>query len=300
MSEAWTLLAALQWTAGFFDKQGVASPRLDAEVLLGHVLALPRIQLYAQYDRPLGPDERHAYRELVKRRAAGEPVQYLVGAQEFWSLPLSVERGVLIPRPDTEVLVEEAVAFGKARAAAGAPVARVADVGTGSGAIAIALAHELEGAHVFATDIAEIPLRLAPQNAAKNSVGARVTVLRGAGLLPAWEAAGRRPLQIVASNPPYIRAADYAGLMREVRDHEPAEALVAGVDGLDVVRALVREVALPGVLDPEGACVLIEIGDADQAAQTAQMLAKAGLPGARIRDDYAGHPRVVVATTQTS
>ncbi|MCA9513885.1 MAG: peptide chain release factor N(5)-glutamine methyltransferase [Myxococcales bacterium] len=299
MSDTWTLLAALQWTAGFFEKQGVPSPRLDAEVLLGHVLSLPRIQLYAQYDRPLVPSERHDYRELVKRRAAGEPVQYLVGAQEFWSLPFAVERGVLIPRPDTEVLVEEAVAFAKERAAAGVPVARVADVGTGSGAIAVALAHELEGAEVFATDIADVPLRLAPANAAANGVGERVRVLRGAGLLPAWDAAERRPFQIVASNPPYIRAADYAGLMREVRDHEPREALVAGADGLDVVRALVREVATPGVLDPAGARVLIEIGDRDQAERTAEMLTNAGLSGARIRDDYAGRPRVVVAGIQT-
>ena len=294
MSETWTVLQILQWTRGFFDKLGVDSPRLDAELLLAKVLALPRIQLYVQYDRPLIAAERDAFRALIKRRAAGEPVQYILGEQEFWSLPFSVRRGVLVPRPDTETLVEHALGLARSLAGADGDGLRVADIGTGSGAIAVALAHELSGARVWAGDIAEVPLAVAPENARRNGVADRVTVCAGSGLAPLHAAAGPLPFDLICSNPPYIRAADLAGLMREVRDWEPHEALVSGADGLALLRTLVEEVTAPGALRPDGA-VLFEIGDADQAARVAADLTARGLRGARVVNDYAGHARVVVA-----
>ena len=294
MSETWTVLGIIKWTTGFFQKQGIDSPRLDAELLLAHVLQLERIQLYVQFERPLDPAERHTYRELVKRRAAGEPVQYILGNQEFWSLSFEVGRGVLVPRPDTEVLVEEALAIARTLAGKAGEGLRIADIGTGSGAIAVALASELEGARVWAGDIADAPLEVAPKNAHAAGVGERVTVCRGAGLAPLARAAGPGPFDLVCSNPPYIRAGDHPGLMREVRDWEPLEALVAGADGLDVLRVLVDEVARPGALRPDGA-VLFEIGDAEQADIVGGWLAARGLTGVRVRNDYAGRARVVIA-----
>ncbi|TNF24101.1 MAG: peptide chain release factor N(5)-glutamine methyltransferase [Deltaproteobacteria bacterium] len=292
MSETWTVLDILKWTTGFFEKLGIDSPRLTAELLLAHVLGLARIQLYVQFERPLDPIERQTYRELVKRRAAGEPVQYILGDQEFWSLSFVVRPGVLVPRADTEVLVEEAVAIARELAGREGEGLRIADVGTGSGAIAVALAHELPAAALWADDIADVPLEVAPQNAAAAGVGERVTVLRGAGLTPLLSAAG--PFDVVCSNPPYIRAGDLAGLMREVRDWEPLEALVSGADGLDVLRVLVDEVTRPGALRPDGA-VLFEIGDGPQAETVGGWLAARGFTGVRVRKDYGGRPRVVIA-----
>ncbi len=309
MSQVWTVLSIIQWTTEFFDKHGVDTPRLDAELLLARVLDVERIQLYVQFQRPLDSRERGRFRTLVKRRARGEPVQYILGQQEFWSIPFEVRAGVLIPRADTEVLVEEALALARTFktdlvAADDAPDTgaalplRIADVGTGSGAIAVALASELPAARVWAGDIADGPLELAPKNAAAAGVHDRVQVTAGPGLAPLWEAAGRAPFHIVASNPPYIRAADYPTLMREVRDWEPREALVAGADGNDVIRHLVSEAARPGRLHPDGA-LLIEIGDAQQAAQTQALCAAQGLVDTRIRQDLAGRPRVVVARRQS-
>ena len=294
MSDTWTLLQILKWTTGFFEKQGIGSPRLDAELLLAHVLGLERIQLYVQFDRPLVPAERHAYRELVKRRASGEPVQYILGTQEFWSIAFAVRRGVLVPRPDTEVLVEEALAIARTLAGQAGDGLRIADVGTGTGAIAVAIASELPGAAVWAGDIAAVPLALAPENARTAGVGDRVTVCPGAGLAPLVVAAGGGPFDLVCSNPPYIREGELAGLMREVRDWEPREALAAGADGLDVLRILVDEVARPGALRPDGA-VLFEIGDGAQADVVGAWLTARGLRGVRVRNDYAGRPRVVIA-----
>ncbi len=299
MSEVWTVLSILNWTTDFFAKHGVDSPRLDAELLLARVLEVERIQLYVQYDRPLGGGERDRFRALVKRRAAGEPVQYILGAQEFWSIPLEVTRGVLIPRPDTEIVVEEALACARALAEAeGLGALRIAEVGTGSGAIAIALAKELTDATVWAGDIAAAPLAVAPANAQRAALADRVLVHEACGLTPLWHAANRAPFHLVASNPPYIRTGDYPGLMREVRDWEPREALVAGPEGLDVYRTLIAEAAAPGVLHPTGSIVL-EIGDGPQADAVSALLRAAGFRHNRVREDYARRPRVVVATRQS-
>ncbi len=292
--KVWTVLETLTWTAEFFGRQGALSPRLDAELLLAETLGLKRIQLYVQYDRPLTEDERARYRELVKRRGRGEPVQYILGRQEFWSQSFEVGPGILVPRPDTEVLVEEALAEAKRIAeATGRAALRIADVGTGSGAIAAAVASELPEARVWAGDIAREPLEVAPRNLAAAGVGDRVAVVHADGLGPLWEAAGREPFDLVLSNPPYIRAGEYAGLMREVRDFEPRGALVAGADGLDVIRPLVAEAAREGGLAPGGA-LAVEIGDRPQAEEVAELMRGAGFEAVRVRDDYAGMARVVV------
>ena len=292
--QTWTVLTILQWTAAFFKKHGVGSPRLDAELLLAHVLGVERIQLYVQYDRPLTEAERGAYRAVVARRGRGEPVQYLVGSQEFWSLPFVVRPGVLIPRADTEVLVEEVLAYARDRGNPAGAGWRIADVGSGSGALGVALASELPEATVVAGDIAPVPLELTAHNAHEAGVAARLSVHQADGLAELWAQAGRRPFDVVVSNPPYIRAGDHPGLMREVRDHEPIEALVSGVDGLDLIRRIVADATAPHVLTTAAALV-IEIGDAAQAQTLSTLCLEAGFATARVRDDYAGRARAVVA-----
>lgn len=295
MSETWTVLRILEWTRGYLEGKGSLTPRLDAELLLGHALGLERIALYTSYDRPLNPQERESYRELVRRRGTGEPTQYIVGEQEFWSIPIRVEPGVLIPRPETELLVEEILDAARALAASVGPQLRIADIGTGSGCIAIALASELPEATVVATDIEATPIRLARENAARAGVEDRVEVVVADGLDGVDSTAGG--FHLIASNPPYIPDGQFNGLMHTVRDFEPRVALTAGPEGLDVIRPLIERVSDPAVLLP-GGTVAIEISDAAQAETVAALMDEAGLANPRIREDYSKVPRVVVASAR--
>ena len=272
----------IKWTASRFTERGLATPRLDAEVLIGHVLTLPRIQLYVQSDRPLLADELAAIRELIKRRQAGESVAYLVGKKEFWKLEFAVDARVLVPRPDTETLIEVAQDLLDARGG-DAPAARIADVGTGSGAIAVTLAKLRSDAALFAVDVSEDALAVARANAERH--GAAITFLVGdlaAPLVP------HAPFTLIAANLPYIPTGDLAGLPAEVRA-EPALALDGGPDGLALVRRLVA--AAPALLAPGGALVL-EIGEG-QADATAALLGEAGFADVQKKRDLAGIDRVV-------
>jgi len=275
MAETWSVLRLLEWTAGYFTTQGIESPRLDAELLLGDVLKLNRVGLYLHFDRPLNADELTAYRALVKRRAAREPLAYIRGHCEFWSLSLQVSPAVLIPRPDTEVLVEEAL---KLLPQAG----RVLDIGTGSGAIAIAIAHERPQADVAAIDISAAALKVAEANALDNGV----QVHFAAGDLDRLEGG---PFDLLVSNPPYIAEKERATLMPEVGRFEPHQALFSGADGLAAIRRIVAQA--PALLADNG-WLLLEVGY-DQAVAVRDLLAAAGLTQLFIRDDYAGIPRVV-------
>lgn len=289
MSEGpWTVLRTLTWTRSFFQQHGVANPRLDTEVLLAHVLGIERIQLYAQHDRPMTPEERAAFRELVLRRANGEPVAYLVGHREFWSLDLVVTPDTLIPRPDTEVLIEEALPRLRAPDAPWGAAPRIADVGTGTGCIAIALAHELPGATLVAIDVSAPALDVAVRNAATHGVADRIRFAQGHLLRPA-----EPPLDAVVSNPPYIRSAQILELMRDVKHFEPRRALDGGPDGDAAYRELVPAAA--ELLRP-GGLLILEIGDDDQAARVLALIAADGsYRDAWQRADYAGRARVVGA-----
>lgn len=283
MAQTWTVLKILQWTADYFHEKGIESPRRDAELLLGASLGLDRVGLYLHFDRPLEESELSAYRALIVRRAKREPLQYILGETEFWSLPFSVSPAVLIPRPDTEVLVEEAL-----RLAGGL---RVLDVGTGSGAIAVALAHELAGAQVVALDISMEALAVADSNARRNAVDDRIMFLQGdLAHLP------EGPFDLIVSNPPYIPIADVEELMPEVRDFEPRQALVGGIDGLNPYRALATQASF--CLVP-GGWLLVEVG-VDQASDVQQLFFNAGLKDVFCRDDYGGVPRVVGARTKVA
>lgn len=236
---------------------GRDTARLDAEVLLCHLLGRNRAYLRAWPERELDADQAAAYRKLVTRRAEGEPVAYLTGQREFWSLTLRVTPATLIPRPDTETLVEQALAY----IPADTPWA-VADLGTGSGAIALALAHERPHCHIVATDLSAAALEVARDNAARNRIG-NVEFRLGSWFAPL---AGER-FQLIASNPPYIRAADPHLQNGDIR-FEPPSALSAGDDGLDAIRQLIAGAAHH--LAPGGR-LLLEHGY-DQAAAVRELL----------------------------
>lgn len=277
MAETWTVLSILEWTADYFRNQSIESARLDAELLLAKVLDLDRIGLYLHYDRPIDQSEQAAYRALVKRRVAREPVAYILGESEFWSLPIKVSADVLVPRADTEILVEEAL-----KRMDGA--CRVLDIGVGSGAIAIALAHENSAAEVSGIDLSPAAVALARENARINGVAERIEF--SVGNLGDFSGG---PYALIVSNPPYIPHADLAGLMPEVRDFEPAMALDGGVDGLDAYRSILKQA--PEQLVDAG-WLLVEIG-IGQAEEVMQLFTNAGFIDIQIRDDYGGIPRVV-------
>ena len=278
----WTILEVLKWTTARFTERGLPTPRLDAELLAAHALALVRVQLYAQFDRPLEAAELAVLRELVKRRQAGEPVAYITGKKEFWSLELLVDPRVLVPRPDTETAVEEALALLPADLPTDRP-ARIADVATGSGALALALAKERPRAEVMATDVSPDALAVAAANAAR--LGLAVTFRQGDLLAPLRELP---PFDLVVANLPYIPTAALVALAPEVQ-REPRLALDGGADGLVIVRRLIADAG--AVLVPGGALVL-EIGEG-QAAATAEACRAAGLCDVRIKRDLGGIERVV-------
>lgn len=242
--EIWTTLKILAWTKDFLLSKGVENARLEAEWLLCAVTGLDRVGLYLQYDKPLNDSELAAYRALVTRRARREPLQHILGSQEFCGLDYEVSADVLVPRHDTELLVTEAVTR--------RPEAlSVLDIGTGSGCIAVSLQQRLSGATVTATDISEAALAVAGRNAEKH--GARIEFLHGSLFAPV---AGRR-FDLIVSNPPYIPTADIGALDQEVRDFDPRTALDGGADGLHIYRSLVP--AAVGHLNL-GGWLLVEIG----------------------------------------
>lgn len=280
----WTVLDVVRWTTARFSERGLGTPRLDAELLVAHVLSLPRLQLYVQFERPLSPDELAALRALIKRRQAGESVAYLTGRKEFWKLEFAVDARVLVPRPDTETLIEEAIARLGAQAegeAAAAP--RIADVGTGSGALAITLAKLRADAAVFAADVSAAALEVARANGER--LGAAVTFVEGDLAAPLTAHA---PFTLIVANLPYIPTGELAGLPLDVQT-EPALALDGGADGLDLVRRLVADA--PSLLASGGALAL-EIG-AGQSEATRALLEAAGFTDVGTRKDLAGTERVV-------
>jgi len=284
VAESWTPLRLLEWTTRRFEAAGVDSPRLSAQVLLAHALGCDRVGLYLQFDKPLGGDELGRYRELVRRRLGGEPVAYLVGSQEFWSISLAVDSRVLIPRRDSETLIEAVLEQVADRAA---PL-RVADIGTGSGALVLALARELPSAQLVATDISADALAVAARNAEALGMAARIDLRQGDLLDPL--AAER--VDLLVANLPYVPSGDLDGLTAEVRS-EPRGALDGGPDGLDLVRRLVSGCAAH--LAP-GGLVALEHGF-EQGEAVRRLFESAGGPfePARTRPDLAGHPRVTTA-----
>jgi release factor glutamine methyltransferase len=280
---AWTTLSVLEWTTQRFSGAGIAAARLEAQVLLAHVLGCSRVQLYTGFDKPLGDDELARYRALIKRRLAGESVSYLVGETEFWGLPFHVDESVLVPRPDTETVVEVARAVRPDRAAP----CRILDLCTGSGVIAVSLAKEYPAAQIVATEIAHAAAAVARKNAARNAVADRVDVRVGDLFVPV---AGER-FDVIVANPPYIASAVIATLSSEVQ-REPVIALDGGADGLAFYDRICAQAG--DHLAPGGALV-VEHGY-DQADAVRARFAAAGLVDIALVHDLGKNPRVTWGT----
>ena len=283
--QPWTVARLLEWTAGHFASKGTDSPRLEAEILLAQAMGCKRIELYVRHEEIPGEEVRDRFRGLVRRRATGEPVAYLVGHKEFFSLDFLVSPAVLIPRPDTETLVDQALRDLKARAL---PAPRALDLGTGSGCLAIVLAKLVPALFVTAVDLSRDALEIARQNAQRNKVDTRVQFLCGDLFHPLKE---EDKFDIVVSNPPYIPSGDIAGLEPTVRDFEPKSALDGGADGLDFYKRIFG--GAPQHLQPQGR-VMVEVG-IDQAEAVASLAREKGFVQVAIVADMAKVPRVVVA-----
>jgi len=293
--ESWTVRRLLEWTTPFFTRKAVDSPRLSAELLLAHVLKCPRIKLYTDYERPLGEKELADYRELVRRAAEHEPIAYLTGVAHFFNLEFEVNRDVLIPRPDTETLVENVLQLCRNQAGFEAP--RVLDLCTGSGCIACAIAYHLKSATVLATDVSAAAIAIASRNIEKLGLTGRVATAQG----DLFEAVGKvvdvQPFNIIVSNPPYIPTAQIDSLDRNVKDYEPLAALDGGPDGLRVHRRI-----LDGAPDRliAGGRIYLEIAF-DQAELAGQVASEhPQFEDIRILKDYAGNNRVLTARKRAS
>jgi release factor glutamine methyltransferase len=277
-----TLLEIIKKTTEFFTAKGIESPRLNAELLIGHALGLQRMQLYLQFERPLTEPELEKLRPLVRRRGQREPLQYIVGETEFHGLRLKVDRRALIPRPETELLVEMAVA------ACLTPPARVLDLGTGSGAIALALAKAFPAAFVTAVDLSEDALALARENVAAIDLAAHITLMASNWFerLPS-----DARYELIVANPPYLTDDELENAAPEVRAHEPQRALAAAENGLADLRIIIS--GAPHFLTPSGVLVL-ETG----IAQHAELLAaarSAGFVRTESRPDLTGRDRFILA-----
>jgi release factor glutamine methyltransferase len=247
MPETSTVRRILEWTSGIFARKNRDAPRLSAELLLSHVLACPRIKLYTEYERPLTEQELSRMRTLVQRASDEEPIAYLTGRAHFFNLEFEVTRDVLIPRPDTETLVENVLQTVRHQPGMESP--RVIDLCTGSGCIAAAIAHHLTTATVLAIDISPAAVRVARQNVERLGLNDRITVEEGDLFSPLQHMVDVQPFHLIVSNPPYIRTGDMASLDRSVREYEPLQALDGGLDGLTLHRRILDEAAdrlLPG------------------------------------------------------
>ena len=277
----WSVRRVLTWAADDLKRRGNDGARLDVELLLGRVLGIDRIGLIMQSERPLAPLELTRFRELFKRRRAGEPVAYLLGEREFYGILLRVDARVLIPRPDSERLVEVALERTRERSMLGAAL----DLCTGSGCIAIAFARHRPTWDVTASDISPDALSVASDNAHRTGAIRNLRLLQGS----LFEPVERQRFDLVSGNPPYIPAADIAGLPNDVRDFEPRLALDGGADGLSLVRKIVDQA--PSHLTP-GGLLALEIG-ADQGAATLEIFRAGGLREVEVARDLGGRDRVV-------
>lgn len=286
MGSKLTIKEILDRTISHFTKYGIQNPRLDAEVLLADLLEMQRIQLYVNFDQPLNTSEIDLFRERVVLRSKRVPVQYIVGHQEFMSLDFFVKKGVLIPRPETEHLVEAVIEFFTAKnLEKNSEQPLIVDVGIGSGAIAISLLHYLSNAQLIGIDISDDVLKIAEENAKKHQVADRLRLIKGEFLCPVVNA--RLQVHAVVSNPPYIAQAELAELQPEVK-YEPKLALDGGIDGLAAYRKIIAQtdVLLPGGL------LAFEVGN-NQGDSVAQLMQDKFF-NITIKPDLAGIDRVVM------
>lgn len=283
----WRVLDLIQWTTEYFKRCGIPSPRLDAELLLSHVLETSRLQLYLRFEMPVFPEHLAAFRELIKKRVAHAPVSYLTSRKEFFSLDFHVDPRVLIPRPETEVLVESVLQAQEAPC-------QLMDIGTGSGAIATSLAVNRPDWEIIATDISADALEVAQKNAVAHKCADRLTFLQG-NLFEPLEGMPNPRFDWIVSNPPYVSTAEYPFMLPDVRDHEPETALLAGADGLDVITGILEDA--PRFLKPGGR-VGLEIGNNHSPDVQDIVQSNSAYVDCQVIKDYSGVERVVIATVE--
>jgi release factor glutamine methyltransferase len=288
-------LSILQWTTRYFERHQIDSPRTDAELLLAHSLNLRRLDLYLRYDQPLSDEELSGFKALIKRRLNREPVAYIVGSKEFWSLDFEVNPSVLIPRPETEGLVEAALDFIPAREDNPDPIAalRVLELGTGSGAVIISLAHQRQGHGYIATDMSMEALKIAQTNARRHLSKHAVDFIRGHWFAPL--SSNTVSFDLILSNPPYIPNCDIPLLAPEIHRYEPRMALDGGTDGLRDLFSIIKHA--PEYLKP-GGMMLLEIGHNQFGALHDFAIMLDAYERIEVRKDYAGLDRVVSLRTK--
>ena len=292
-NKIWRVVELLDWTAGYFERHSIPTPRLDAEVLLGHLLNKSRLQLYLDFDMPVFQEHLTPFRELIRRRIERTPVSYLTNRKEFLSLDFYVDERVLIPRPETEQLVETLLATQPDTPQ------RVLELGTGSGIIATSLAVHQSEWDIVATDISEPALAVAQQNADTHTCTAQITFMPGDLFEPikTIEDPEARRFDWIVCNPPYIKSVERESLSPDVRDYEPEIALFAGDDGLAVIRRLIAEA--PQYLVPKGK-LLFEIGDTQADAVRALIAAEPSYCTYEFLKDYAEKDRLVLASVPSA
>ncbi len=279
----------MDWTAEYLTKKGVDAPRLSAELLLSHAVGLTRIELYTQFDRQVAKRQLDQLHDLVKRAGLHEPVAYLTGRTEFYSLELDITADCLIPRPETELLVQRAIEFLRTRAG----VQFVCDLCTGSGCIAVAIAKNHPDSRVIATDISAGALDVAAQNVQKHQLKERIELLQGDLFEPIIQQLDVNQFDLIVCNPPYVSAAEYERLDSNVKDYEPKSALYAGTDGLDVYRRIMEKA--DQFLKP-GAALMLEIGYA-QGPAVRELLEQTGaFAEIKIEKDLHDNDRITIAT----
>ena len=282
----WTPLKLVRWTTGYFSDHGIEPARSEAEILLAHALGVRRIDLYVNYDKPLSENELARFKRFIKRRAGKEPVAYITGKREFWSLDLRVNPAVLIPRPETECLVEAVLPFLEADSSG---PKRVLDLGTGSGAIVLALAKEHPEHRYVAMDRSFAALQTARENAAAHTLSPCISWYCGDWLSALTS--GRAGFDLIVSNPPYIPRNDIAGLQPDIREFEPRMALDGSEDGLFCLRLILERAHQ---ILSAGGILAMEMGF-DQAAAVTSIASAVGAYGpVKIVKDYSGHDRVAV------
>ena len=281
----WTLLELLEWTTNYLLEKNFDDARLNTERLLAHTLGLSRVELYTNFDRPLTSDELLQFKKILKRRLAREPLQYIVGETEFYSLPVTVRPGVLIPRPETEILVEQVINYCTDRFENDEEF-HVLDMGTGSGCIAIAIKKNCPNVQVTAVDISEDALGIARENAEINNVNIS---LKNIDALKPWPAEYTSSFNVVVSNPPYVSFREFEQLQPEIQEFEPKISLLGGNDGLDFYRRISN--ILTDLLKPNSAA-FFEIGE-KQSASVTNIFSEAGFENIQTIKDFAGKDRVI-------
>ena len=293
MKTSWTIQKLLKWVTDYFVTKGIDSPRLSAELLLSHVLGMKRIELYTQFDKPVAKQPLDKFHDLVKRAAQNEPIAYIIGKTEFYSLEICVDSSCLIPRPETELLVERAVGFLQTRNGN----QFVCDLGTGSGCIAVATAKNFANAQIIATDISASALEMAARNIERHQLNKQITLLCGDLFDPIVPQLDVDRFDLIVCNPPYVNSVEFKVLDENVKNYEPKEALFAGADGLDIYRRIIEKV--DNFLKPDSA-LMLEIGYSQGQAVRDLLEQSDCFAEITIEKDFHDNDRIVIAQKQES